>query len=82
MKCAEAMIAPHNRTPVGRVTMRQMFKSPTRRAVVLGAAGVPFALRGAVPPADNWLLTDRQEIEAAKLKAAKIPEVIDNKQTA
>ncbi|MEO8369907.1 MAG: heparinase II/III family protein [Candidatus Solibacter sp.] len=50
-----------------------MFTRPTRRAVVLGAAGIPFALRGALSAADNWLLTDRQELEAAKLKAAKIP---------
>ena len=48
-----------------------MIIRPTRRAVVLGAAGVPFALRGAVSAADNWLLTDRHEIEAAKVKAGK-----------
>ena len=48
-----------------------MIIRPTRRAVVLGAAGIPLAVRGAVSAADNWLLTDRQEIDAAKLKAGK-----------
>src|SRR5260370_29686462 len=42
----------------------------SRGAVILGAAGIPLAVRGAAS-ADNWLLVDRDQIEAAKAKAEK-----------
>src|SRR5260370_27681943 len=47
-----------------------MCPRPSRRAVILGAAGIPLAVRGAAS-ADNWLLVDRDQIEAAKAKAEK-----------
>jgi len=46
-----------------------MCHRPTRRAVILGAAGMPLAARGAASAADNWLLVDRNQIAAAKTKA-------------
>jgi len=44
---------------------------PTRRAAMFGAAGIPCAVR-AVSATDNWLLTDRVEIEAARSKAEEL----------
>lgn len=47
---------------------------PTRRQAIAGMAALPFSARaGAAPPSETWLLIDKHEIDAARVRADKFP---------